>query len=82
MIFSDIGNKNMAARILFTLLSFLFFFSGCAPRIETPQNPNIIYVLADDLGYGDISILNPEGKIPTPHIDQLARDGVIFTDVL
>ncbi|MBC8482018.1 MAG: arylsulfatase [Planctomycetes bacterium] len=42
--------------------------------------PNIVYILADDMGYGDVSCLNPESKIPTPRIDSLARDGMSFTD--
>ncbi len=44
------------------------------------RKPNIVILFADDLGYGDVSCLNPEGKIPTPHIDGLARDGMTFTD--
>ncbi len=46
---------------------------------QTAQ-PNVIYILADDMGYGDVSILNPEGKIPTPNLDQIAREGMVFTD--
>lgn len=42
--------------------------------------PNVIYVLCDDLGYGDVACLNPQGRIPTPHVDRLAREGMIFTD--
>jgi arylsulfatase A-like enzyme len=42
--------------------------------------PNVLYILADDLGYGDVSCLNPNGKIPTPNIDRLAAGGRIFTD--
>ena len=43
--------------------------------------PNIVLILADDLGYGDVQVLNPEqGKISTPHIDQLAAEGMTFTD--
>ena len=42
--------------------------------------PNIIYILCDDLGYGDVRCLNPEGKIPTPNMDRLAAAGMIFTD--
>ncbi len=42
--------------------------------------PNIVYILADDLGYGDVGCLNPESKIPTPRHDQLAREGMTFTD--
>jgi arylsulfatase A-like enzyme len=45
------------------------------------SKPNIVYILTDDLGYGDVSCLNPElGKIDTPQIDQLAREGMTFTD--
>lgn len=44
------------------------------------DRPNIVYVLCDDLGYGDVSILNPAGKIPTPHMDRVAREGIAFTD--
>jgi arylsulfatase A len=43
--------------------------------------PNILYILADDLGYGDVSCLNPDrGKIPTPHLDKLASEGMTFPD--
>ncbi|MEM9160491.1 MAG: sulfatase-like hydrolase/transferase, partial [Verrucomicrobiota bacterium] len=42
--------------------------------------PNIIYILCDDLGYGDVGICNPDGKIPTPHMDRLGREGMVFTD--
>lgn len=44
------------------------------------QTPNIVFILADDLGYGDISAFNPNSKIITPNIDSLAQDGMIFTD--
>lgn len=44
------------------------------------QNPNIVFILADDLGYGDIACLNQEGKIPTPNLDRLASRGVVFTN--
>lgn len=45
------------------------------------EKPNILYILADDLGYGDVQALNPaRGKIPTPHLDALAAQGMTFTD--
>ncbi|MFT5129229.1 MAG: arylsulfatase A, partial [Rhodothermales bacterium] len=43
-------------------------------------NPNIIYILADDQGYGDVGAFNPESKIATPNLDRLAGDGMRFTD--
>ncbi len=42
--------------------------------------PNIVIVYADDMGYGDLAIQNPDSRIPTPHLDQLAREGIRFTD--
>jgi arylsulfatase A len=42
--------------------------------------PNIVYILADDLGYGDVGCYNPSSKIQTPHLDRLASEGVRFTD--
>lgn len=44
------------------------------------DRPNIIFILADDLGYGDVSCYNKNSKIHTPNIDQLATQGVRFTD--
>jgi len=44
------------------------------------STPNIVYILADDLGYGDISALNPESKIKTPNIDKLSEEGMVFSD--
>lgn len=42
--------------------------------------PNIVYILADDLGYGDVGCYHPASKIPTPNMDRLAKKGVRFTD--
>jgi len=51
------------------------------PLKAVEQKPNIVYILADDLGYGDVHCLNPQrGRIATPHLDQLAKDGKTFTD--
>ena len=44
------------------------------------DKPNIIFILCDDLGTGDVKCLNPEGKIATPHMDRLAKEGMVFTD--
>jgi arylsulfatase A len=45
------------------------------------ERPNILYILADDLGYGDVHAMDPaRGKIPTPNLDRLAQEGRMFTD--
>jgi arylsulfatase A-like enzyme len=47
---------------------------------QPPGPPNVVLVLADDLGYGDVGAFNPRGRIPTPHLDRLAREGLRLTD--
>lgn len=42
--------------------------------------PNVVFILADDMGYGDVSALNENSRIRTPAIDALCREGVVFTD--
>jgi arylsulfatase A-like enzyme len=64
----------------FLLAAPLLFTFSCAEVDKTPEKPNIIYVLADDMGYGDVSGLNPRSKISTPHLDRMAAEGMIFTD--
>ena len=53
------------------------------PRLTAAADsrlPNIVFVMADDLGYGDVHALNRESKIPTPNLDKLASEGMTFTD--
>ena len=45
-----------------------------------PARPNIVILYADDMGYGDLGVQNPESKIPTPNLDRLAAQGTRFTD--
>ncbi|MDF9799323.1 arylsulfatase A [Catalinimonas alkaloidigena] len=51
--------------------------SACTSAVE---KPNIIIILADDMGYGDLSCYNQEAKFQTPNIDKLASEGMLFTD--
>ncbi len=46
----------------------------------SPKPPNIVLILADDLGYGDVRCYNPASRVATPHIDRLAAEGLRFTD--
>jgi len=73
-------------------MSFRAFFLACAlvasipgrpglhAAIQAVDRPNIVFVLADDLGYGDVKALNTEGKIATPNMDRLAAEGMVFTE--
>ena len=59
----------------------LLISAGCATApAGAGETPNIVYLLADDLGYGDLSCLNKDSKIGTPNMDRLASQGMIFTD--
>lgn len=70
---------NRISRTLGALLTLQCIFLNAV--IQAASSPNIIYILADDLGYGDVQMLNPEqGKIPTPGMDRLANEGMVFTD--
>lgn len=61
-------------------------FLGAAAALGTAQAfqrrpPNVVYILADDLGWGDLGCYNRDSAIPTPHADRLAREGIRFTDM-
>src|SRR5438046_6317718 len=61
------------------LVCLVLGLAAVAPPLHAAP-PNIVYILADDLGYGDVKCLNAKGKIPTPHMDKVAEKGLIFTD--
>lgn len=48
--------------------------------IPTQAKPNIVVILADDMGIGDLGVYNAESKIPTPNMDAIANNGIRFTD--
>jgi len=67
------------------LVVALSIFAGCQSKPRLPsakqvERPNIVYILADDLGYGDVDALNPLGKIKTPHLRHFASEGMTFTE--
>jgi arylsulfatase A len=67
---------NMLAASIALCASFIL--SGL--QVDAAEGPNVIFILADDMGYGDVGALNPESKIKTPNLDALARGGMVFTD--
>lgn len=64
----------MKNKLFLLALSFLGF------GVLAIEKPNILIIYADDMGHGDISVMNPESKIPTPHLDKLAASGMRFDD--
>lgn len=60
---------------LFVLLVLL-----STSAVHAATQPNIVFILADDLGYGDVGCYNAESKVATPHLDRMAREGMRFTD--
>jgi arylsulfatase A-like enzyme len=71
----------MVARLLLlALLSALPAPALAGGSAEKPNVPNIVLILADDLGYGDLPCYNKDSKIPTPNLDRLAGQGMRFTD--
>lgn len=65
-------------RWIYIIIGFCVF-TRCDTATKEKEKPNIIYFLADDLGYGEIGVYGQE-KIETPNIDNLAKNGMMFTD--
>ena len=69
-------------KINLILISQIIPFCAVAQsqKSNSSELPNIVYILADDMGYGDVSCYNENSKIKTPNIDKLASEGISFTD--
>ena len=61
-------------------LAITIAWPSAAQAAKRDDHPNIIFVMADDMGYGDLQSYNPESKIETPHLARLAKEGRRFTD--
>jgi arylsulfatase A-like enzyme len=73
--------KTLNPILLLMLSTPLLAFSQGEKKSRTVSKlPNIVYILTDDLGYGDVTAYNPEAKTSTPNIDRLASQGIRFTD--
>ena len=58
----------------------LLFASFVVVPVDAGDPPNLVFILADDMGYGDVQAYNPQSKIPTPNLNRLAQEGMRFTD--
>jgi len=72
--------KNFSMECSRNWAVILCIFGISALHAADARQPNIVYILADDLGYGDVHCLNPQGRIATPNLDRLAAAGMFFTD--
>jgi arylsulfatase A len=70
------GSRSGGMTLALLLASFFSSFVALAGFAK----PNLLVILCDDLGYGDVRALNPEGKIATPKMDRLAAGGMVFSD--
>lgn len=61
-------------------LAVLLLAPLAALQAADPRHANILFILADDLGYGDVGCYNDQSKVSTPNLDRLAREGMRFTD--
>ncbi len=56
------------------------FLTSISCSSHHTNNPNIVIILADDMGYGDVQSFNPESEIPTPNLNELSEQGIMFMD--
>ncbi|WFE86623.1 sulfatase-like hydrolase/transferase [Parabacteroides chongii] len=73
-------DKLIRNRGLLLSLGSMAVLSGCAQQPQEQKKPNIVFIFADDMGYGDVSAFNENSKIQTTNIDRIANEGVAFTD--
>ena len=77
---SALALLNMTFLVVATLTGVSAAESNGDTKAPAESRPNIVIILADDMGYGDIQAYNSSSRIPTPHLDKLAADGMRFTD--
>ena len=71
---------GLASRLHLVLPAFVFFFGlvHCGDNAAAERRPNIIYIMTDDLGYGDLG--HGQKTVKTPNLDRMAAEGMRFTD--
>ena len=71
---------NIPAAVGMAIAALFALSSGSAAQDSAPPTPNVVIILADDLGWGDVQAMNPNSSIPTPNINSIAASGMRFTD--
>ncbi len=77
---SILSPQKLTAPVCFGVLTALLLQVTLSPSGKAQSLPNIIIIYADDLGYGDLSCYNPKAAYRTPRLDQMATEGIRFTD--
>ncbi len=72
---------NQKAAIVVLGCTCAAVLAWCATAIHAAEDafekPNIVFILTDDLGYGDVGCYNPESKVPTPHLDRAVSHDIL-----
>ena len=76
----NVQMKLLAFLVLMLSISSSGFADQPLGQTAELMRPNIVLIYTDDQGLGDVSCLNPDSKFMTPHLDRLAKEGMIFTD--
>ena len=72
---------SLEVAMRFVVSAALVDVVGClGPCVPRSTKPNVVLIMADDMGFGDVQTLNPNSRIPTPHLNDLAADGMTFVD--
>lgn len=78
---SHINRRSFCLNVAFTASGALLSRQALAAVLRTAERPNVVYILCDDLGWGDIDVYNPHSAVPTPHCNAFAKQGMRFTDM-
>ncbi len=73
-------NKTLFSLVCYLTLALIVTRIEVSAKPDETLRPNILIILTDDMGYGDVTALNRDSRIPTPNLDRLAKEGLSFTD--
>jgi hypothetical protein len=76
----DMKPSRYAPTLLAATISLLFSAGASAQARRQPQRPNILVIMSDDVGYANIGLYSHGMMVPTPNIDRIGREGILFTD--
>ena len=78
---SRINRRTFCLQTTLGVTGIMFSRKPLAAALKSSNRPNVVYILADDLGWGDIDAYNSHSAVPTPHCNEFAKQGMRFTDM-